>query len=148
MAQGSLLTAALLSAVLEERRDLDRQLEQLRKAAAGAGASDLATKAVDGVVVERVDGMGRDDLRDLALAVRDQPGIRAAVLLGAPEGGGVALVAAATKDSGLIASDLIAAAAKLVGGGGGKSPDLAVAGGRFPDRLPEALAAARAAVGR
>ena len=139
---------ARVEKLLEERRDLDRQLEQLRKAAAGAGASELAAKAVDGVVVERVDGMGRDDLRDLALAVRDQPGIRAAVLLGAPAGGGVALVAAATKDSGLIASDLIAAAAKLVGGGGGKSPDLAVAGGRFPEKLPHALAAARAAVGR
>ncbi len=65
---------------------------------------------------------------------------------GEPEGGGVALVAAATKDSGLDAKDLIADAARTVGGGGGgKNPELAVAGGRDPSRLDEALDQARAA---
>ena len=77
--------------------------------------------------------------------MRDQPGVRAVVLGGAPEGGGVALVAAVAKDSGLDASDLIADAARTVGGGGGKSPDVAVAGGRDPSRLDEALDQARAA---
>ena len=47
-----------------------------------------------GLAADRVDGLARDDLRSLGVAVRDQPGIRAAVLIGAPEGGGVALVAA------------------------------------------------------
>ena len=81
----------------------------------------------------------------LALAVRDQPGVRAVVLGGAPEGGGVALVAAVTPDSGLEAGALIADAARTVGGGGGKDADLAVAGGRDPDGLDEALDQARAA---
>ena len=61
-----------------------------------AGPPTSAAGAVDGVVVARVDGLGRDELRDLAVAVRDQPGVRAVVLGGAPEGGGVALVAAVT----------------------------------------------------
>ena len=61
--------------------------------------------AVDGVVVAGVDGLDRDDLRELALAVREQPGIRAVVLGGAPEGGGAALVAAVATGSGLNAGD-------------------------------------------
>ena len=69
------------------------------------------------------------------------------MLGGAPDEGGVALVAAVTKDSGLVASDLIAEAARLVGGGGGKAPDVAVAGGRDAGRLDEALDRARAAAG-
>jgi alanyl-tRNA synthetase len=133
--------------LLEEQKALVDQVRQLRKAGASGRAGDLASAAVDGVVVARVDGTTRDDLRDLALAVRDQPGVRAVVLGGAPEGGGAALVAAVAKDSGLLASDLIAAAARTVGGGGGKNPDVAVAGGRDPGRLDEALDQARAAAG-
>jgi alanyl-tRNA synthetase len=48
-----------------------------------------------------------------------------------------------TKDlleRGIKASDCVKTAAKLVGGGGGGRPDMAEAGGRFPDKLPEALA--------
>jgi alanyl-tRNA synthetase len=133
--------------LLEEQKALADQIRQLRKAGASGRAGDLASAAVDGVVVARVDGTTRDDLRDLALAVRDQPGVRAVVLGGAPEGGGAALVAVVTRDSGLSASDLIAAAARTVGGGGGKNPDVAVAGGRDPGRLDEALDQARAAAG-
>ena len=98
------------------------------------------------MIVARVDGVGRDDLRDLAVAVRDL-GVRAVVLGGAPDEGGVALVAAVTKDSGFEASALIADAARTVKGGGGKSPDLAVAGGKDAGALDEALDQVRAAAG-
>ncbi|MEA2900267.1 MAG: alanyl-tRNA synthetase [Actinomycetota bacterium] len=133
--------------LIEEQKALADQIRQLRKAGASGRAGELALGAVDGVVVARVDGTTRDDLRDLALAVRDQPGVRAVVLGGAPEGGGAALVAAVVKDAGLLASDLIADAARTVGGGGGKNPDIAVAGGRDPGRLDEALDQARTAAG-
>ena len=132
---------------LEQRRALEDELRALRRQAASGSAAELAGGAAAGVVVARRDGVSRQDLRDLALAVRDQPGVRAVVLGGAPDEGGVALVAAVTKDSGLVASDLIAEAARLVGGGGGKAPDVAVAGGRDAGRLDEALDRARAAAG-
>src|SRR5690606_11346448 len=103
--------------------------------------------AVDGVVVARVDDLERDDLRELAVAVRDRPGVRAAVLGGAPPGGGVAIASAVASDSGLNAADLIRDAAKAVKGGGGKGADLAVAGGRDPEALDEALDLVRAAAG-
>lgn len=132
---------------LGEVKALRDEVSSLKAKAAAGGASDLAAQAVDGVVVARVDGLDRDAVRTLALAVRDQPDVRAVVLGAAPEGGGVALVAAVTPDSGLEAGALIADAAKTVGGGGGKGKDLAVAGGRNPDGLDDALAQARAAAG-
>ncbi|HEX8803128.1 MAG TPA: alanine--tRNA ligase, partial [Acidimicrobiales bacterium] len=75
-----------------ELRTLRDEVKQLRRAAAGNQAAELAAGAVDGVVVVRLDGTGRDDLRELALAVRARPGVRAVVIGGEPEGGGVALV--------------------------------------------------------
>jgi alanyl-tRNA synthetase len=94
-----------------------------------------------------VEGVAGDDLRDLAVAVRDSAGVRAVVLGGEPQGGGVTLVAAVTKGSDLSAKELIAEAARTVGGGGGGSQELARAGGRDASRLDEALDQARAAAG-
>ncbi|MGQ0744395.1 MAG: alanine--tRNA ligase [Acidimicrobiales bacterium] len=132
--------------LLDDHRSLAEALRLAKRSQAGDRARDLAASAVDGAVVARCDGLGRDELRELALAVREVPGVRAVVLGGAPPGGGAALVGAVAAGSGLVASELIAAAAKLTGGGGGRSPDVAVAGGRDPSRLDEALDLARAAV--
>jgi alanyl-tRNA synthetase len=44
----------------------------------------------------------------------------------------------------LQAGKFIGGIAKLCGGGGGGRPNLAQAGGREPERLPEALVAAKA----
>lgn len=55
-----------------------------------------------------------------------------------------------TKDlleRGIKASDCVKAAAKVVGGGGGGRPDMAEAGGRFPEKLPEAARFYREALG-
>jgi alanyl-tRNA synthetase len=131
--------------LLDDNRTLSDEVKALRRQGTGGRARDFVAQAVDGVVVARVDGTTRDELKDLALAIRDQQGIRAVVLGGTPEGGGVALIAAAAKGSALDASRLIADAARTVGGGGGRSPDVAVAGGRDASRLDEALDQARAA---
>ncbi len=130
-----------------ENKELRDEIRDLRRQSARARSTELATSAVDGAVVARLDGVARDDLRDLAVAVRDQPGIRAVVLGGAPDGGGVSIVSAVVPDSGLHASELITDAARTVGGGTGKSPELAVAGGKDASRLDEALDQVRAAVG-
>jgi alanyl-tRNA synthetase len=122
-----------------EIKSLRDELKSLRKQLAGAQAEDLAASAVDGVVVARVEADDRNEVRDLAVALRDRPGMRAVVLGASPGGKGVALVAAVTPDSGLHASDLIKDAVALVGGGGGKSAYLAAAGGKFPEKLDEAL---------
>ncbi len=133
--------------MLAERKELEAQIAEFKRSAAAGGSSDLAANAINGVVVARVDGMDRDGLKDLALAVRDTSGIRAVVLIGASEGGGVAAVSAVTKDSGFHASDIMATALKTIGGGGGRAPDLAVAGGRNVESIDAALDQVRAAVG-
>ncbi len=132
---------------LEELKALRDEVKDLKRQSAAGRSGELAASAVDGVVVARVDGTEREALLDLALAVRDQPGIRAVVIGGEPEGGGVGLASAVAPDSGLHAGELIADAAKAVGGGGGKAPDKAVAGGRDPSALDHALDLARAAAG-
>ena len=128
---------------LEARRSLERELEAMRRQVAASAAVAVAATASDGTVVARRDGLGRDELRGLALAVRDQPGIRAVIIGGVPPSGGVSLVAAVRKESGLVASELVTEAARLVGGGGGRGADVAVAGGKDPTRLDDALALAR-----
>ncbi|MGY9074894.1 MAG: alanine--tRNA ligase [Acidimicrobiales bacterium] len=134
---------------LDEIKDLRAQLKVLQTQAAGARSGELAATAIDGVVVERIDGMDRDGLRDLACAIRDHAGIRAAVLAGAAEGGGVSLVAAVLPDGDLSATALLRDAAKAVQGGfGGKGdPPLIVAGGRNVEAIDDALELARAAAG-
>jgi alanyl-tRNA synthetase len=98
-------------------------------------------------VVARSDGGSREDLKDLAVAVRQQPGVKAVVLVGEPDTGGVALVSAVAKGSGLDAPSLLKDAAKAVGGGGGGKGDVATAGGRDATKIDEALDLARVAAG-
>ena len=129
-----------------ELRALRDELKALRRQVAGSVADDLAAGAVDGVLVARVDAEDRNEVRDLAVALRDRPGMRAVVLGASPGGKGVALVAAVAPDAGLHASDLIAEAVALVGGGGGRSADLAAAGGKFPEHLDAALDLVRSAL--
>jgi alanyl-tRNA synthetase len=131
----------------EELRSLRDELKALRREAAAGGAAELAATAVDGIVVARSDGGSREDIKELAVALRQQPGIRAVVLIGEPDTGGVALVSAVAKDSGLDAPALIKQAANAVGGGGGGKGDIATAGGRDASKIDEALALARAAAG-
>jgi alanyl-tRNA synthetase len=120
-------------------------LAGLRTLAALGRADELAEAAEDGLVVALIDGIDRDGLRQLAMAVRDRDGVRAVVLGAAPEGGGAALVAAVATGSGLDAGVLVAEAARTIGGGGRPNPEVTAVGGKAPERLAEALEQARAA---
>jgi len=74
-----------------------------------------------------------------------------AVLLGSVEGDKVTLVAGISKEleaRGLSAGNWIRDAAAVVGGKGGGRPDMAQAGGKLTDKLPDALAVARQAIER
>jgi alanyl-tRNA synthetase len=137
-----------LERALEKQRALAEENKTLRTQSARGDAGRLAGEAVDGYVVARVDGLAPNDLRELALAIRDQAGIKAVVLIGSPDGARVALVGAAAKDSGVAVNEIVAAAAPITGGGGGgNNPTLAVAGGKDPSKIDDAIAAARAALG-
>ncbi|MFZ9627978.1 MAG: alanine--tRNA ligase, partial [Ilumatobacteraceae bacterium] len=130
---------------LDEIKSLHDELKTLRSRLASGRAAELAAAAADGTVITRIDGLAPNDLRDLAIAVRQQPGIDIVVLGGVTDTGGVSLVAAVTAASGRIAGDLIRDAARAVGGGGGGKGDIATAGGKNAEGLPEALRLAEAA---
>jgi alanyl-tRNA synthetase len=136
---------------LDEIRALQEELKGLRAKASASRAAELTAGADDGLVVARVDGLAPAELRELALAVRQQPDIRVAVLGGVSATGGVALVAVVRPDCGIEAVSLLRHAAKAVKGGGGGKGDIATAGGKDPGGLDEALdlarTAARAALG-
>ena len=111
-----------------------------------AGAVDeLVAKAEDvagvKIITHLANGIDRDGMRKLADQLRSKAGT-AAILLGAEIDGKVALLAAVTKDvigKGAKAGDCVREAAKAVGGGGGGRPDMAEAGGKNCDKLPDAL---------
>ena len=65
---------------LDEIKALQDEVKALRSQLASGRADELAAAAVDGVVVTRIDGLSPNDLRELALAVRQQPGVDVVVL--------------------------------------------------------------------
>ena len=132
---------------LGELSGLRDEMKALRRQLAGTAAASLAASAVNGSLVARVEVEQRDDLRDLALSLRDQPGVDRVVLGASPGGKGVALVAAVRPDSGANAAALVAVATAITGGGGGKGADFASAGGKDASRLDEALDAVRRHLG-
>ncbi len=131
---------------VSEIKVLRDELATLRRQLAIGQAPTLAASAENGVVISRVEGLDRDGVRDLAAAIRDHDGVDVVVLGAAPESGGVVLVAATAIGGPVHAGELIAGAAKHIKGGGGKGADLAVAGGKDPEGLDAAFAAATEAV--
>jgi alanyl-tRNA synthetase len=124
---------------LDETRALADEVKTLRAKLASGRAGELAATATDGVVVERVDGLAPNELRDLALAVRSVEGMEVVVLIGQSTTGGVSIAAATKPGLGLDAASLIRDAARAVGGGGGGKGDVATAGGKDPSGIDEAL---------
>ncbi|HUQ40089.1 MAG TPA: alanine--tRNA ligase [Acidimicrobiales bacterium] len=138
-------TDAVEKLVLRQKA-LEDELKTLRRGALRDEAASLAAGAVDGVVVARRDDLAPDQLKELAVATRERGASRAVVLGGSPDGVRVALVAA-VGPGGTPASEILAEAARIVGGGGSKHPELAVAGGKDPSRIDEALDRVRAQLG-
>src|SRR5204863_9506938 len=99
------------------------------------------------VVTEPADVPDPRALTELSNQLQQALGDSAVVLGVAGEGrvNFVANFSPAAVERGLKAGAIVKAAAELTGGGGGGRDNLAQAGGREPDRLPDALAAARGA---
>jgi alanyl-tRNA synthetase len=142
---------ALLQSRSHELDELRGEVERLRKekpkAATGAAGPEIEpeVKVVAGVnvIAQSVEGLDSDALLDLSdrFKQRQTP---AAVVLGSRQDGTVHLVANFDQSVAerVSASDVVKAAAAIVGGGGGGRPTMARAGGKDPERLPDALAEA------
>ncbi|MFK8024657.1 MAG: alanine--tRNA ligase-related protein, partial [Ilumatobacter sp.] len=131
---------------LDEIKALQGEIKALRSQLAMGRAVEIAQIANDGVVVTQVDQLDPGELRELAIAVRNQPDVHTVVIAGETPSGGVSIIAAVPKDSKSPASLLLKDAAKAVGGGGGGKGDVAQAGGKDPAGIPAALGIAAAAI--
>jgi len=102
------------------------------------------------VVTQVVEAPDAKALLELSDRVKQTLG-DSAVVLGTEVEGRVHLVANFSDSAvsrGLKAGDVVRVAAQVAGGGGGGRDTMAQAGGRDPEKLPEAVAAARLAIER
>ena len=133
-------------------RETERELAQLRMESLASKAADMAGRAeeINGarVLVDSIDGLDAEGLRNLGDMLRDRLGT-AAVIVGSRVDGRlsfIALVAPELVARGLHAGQLVKEAARLTGGGGGGRPEMAQAGGKDVEKLGEALAQVREAI--
>jgi alanyl-tRNA synthetase len=128
-----------------EMRKLRMQLVSGSVAPAG-GDEELLVDGIR-VLAREVPPAPANELRDMADALRSKLG-SGVVVIGTRGDGNVNLVVTVTKDlTGRVkAGELVKRLSAIVGGGGGGRPDFAQAGGKDPEKLPEALAAVEAAV--
>jgi alanyl-tRNA synthetase len=143
----------------EQLEEASAGAEQAQREQLGGAADELAGQAEDlpgggrlvAAVVDVSLQANPKQLLDLANRIQSKLGQPSAVVLGGEFGGKAGLVALVSKDvveRGLAAGAVIREIAPVVGGGGGGRDDMAQAGGKDPAKLPEALAAARAAIAR
>jgi alanyl-tRNA synthetase len=139
-----------VKALLAQHRDLQREADQLKQAAAASRGVDLASSArsVQGAAVLAAQVQGDDPKALLGTldALKNKLG-SAVIVLGQVSNGKVDLIAGVTKDltDRVKAGELIAMVAPQVGARGGGRPDMARAGGGDrPDALDAALASVEA----
>jgi alanyl-tRNA synthetase len=134
--------------VLENVRNLEKELARLKSKLASAQGEDLADQAESvghaKVLAARVDGADARTLREAIDKLKDKLK-SAAIVLGTVDGDKVTLIAGVTGDltAKVKAGELVNFVAQQVGGKGGGRPDLAQAGGTDPGKLPEALRSVR-----
>jgi alanyl-tRNA synthetase len=143
-----------VEALAKEVRQLKKQVAAGAKAG-GPSADALLAEAADvhgaKVVVAEVPEANPQAMRELIDQIRRKAPASAVLLAGRQEEGKVLLVAGLGKElvkKGLDAVKWVKSAAAIVGGGGGGRPDMAQAGGKDAQRLPEALEAARSTIGQ
>jgi len=148
---------ARIAALVENRRRLERELANTKKALALGSAGGPSGKS-DGAAAEQVNGYsflsqvanGLDpkDLRSTVDTMKKQLGSGVAALVAVNEGRASVAVGVTDDLAGQVSAvDLVKAAVAALGGqGGGGRPDMAQGGGPDGSRAKEALAAVRDAL--
>jgi alanyl-tRNA synthetase len=143
---------ARVAALLDERRKLERELADAKKALAlggGGGAkAEAADEEVGGVKFsgQVIDGLDAKELRGLLDQEKQRMGSGVAVII-AVNDGKASIAAAVTEDlAGKVSAvDLVKAGVEALGGkGGGGRPDMAQGGGPDGAKAADAVAAAKA----
>ena len=134
--------------IVENVKNLERELARLKSKLASSQGDDLAGQAVEikGVklLAAQMEGADSKALREAMDKLKDK--LKSCVLLlAAADGGKVSLIAGVSSDltSKVKAGELVNFVAQQVGGKGGGRPDMAQAGGTDASKLPEALASVK-----
>ena len=138
--------ARALTRVLDQQRELEHELETLKRKSARSQIDDIIAgqTPVKGVpvIARKVEGIDAAMLRELAeqISAKIASGV---VVLALASTGKVSLVASVTRDlqKKLPAGTIIKKVAGLVGGSGGGRPDFAQAGGKDAENIDQALQA-------
>ncbi len=132
-----------------ELKNSQKQTETLQRELALLKSDSLISQAIAigdfKILVTEIKGIDPESLKIAAERLQAKLGNSAVVLGSIPEPDKVSLVAAFSPEvikKGLNAGKFIGAIAKITGGGGGGRPNLAQAGGKEPDKLPEAISKA------
>jgi alanyl-tRNA synthetase len=140
---------ARVGAMLEQMRDLEKELNAIKGRLASAQGDELVAQAVDvngvAVLAAVLDGADAKGLRETMDKLKSK--LKTAVIvLGAVDGDKVQIAAGVTPDSiaKVKAGELVNMVAQQVGGKGGGKPDMAMAGGTNAAALPGALASVQA----
>ncbi|MCC6925439.1 alanine--tRNA ligase [Novosphingobium sp.] len=142
---------ARIAALLDERKKMERELAEAKKALAlggGGGKAEAADEEVGGVTFsgQVLDGLDPKELRGLLDAAKKRMGSGVAAIV-AVNDGKASIAAAVTDDliGKISAVDLVRAGVEALGGkGGGGRPDMAQGGGPDGSKAAEAIAAVKA----
>ncbi|MGE0497863.1 MAG: alanine--tRNA ligase [Ramlibacter sp.] len=140
---------ARVGAMMEQMRELEKELAGLKGKLASAQGDELVNQAVDvkgiKVLAAQLNGADAKALRDTMDKLKDKLKT-AAIVLAAVDGGKVQLAAGVTADSvGKVkAGELVNFVAQQVGGKGGGKADMAMAGGTDASQLGAALQSVQA----
>ncbi len=134
-----------ISQILVSHKELERELQGLRREATGSSMDDLVDQAqqINGirVVASEVQPADMNTFREMGDGLRNALGSGVGVL-GAAMNGKASIITVVTDDlvrQGVKAGSIVKEVARVVGGGGGGKPHMAQAGGKNPEHLGEAL---------
>jgi alanyl-tRNA synthetase len=137
-----------IQGLLDKLRDIEKELAALRSAQAMAGIAAISDQVKQvgnfsfiGSVLS--DGISGDDLRSIALELRQKSPLSVVALISST-GGRPVLVSAVAEDArtqGVKAGALVKIGSTILGGGGGGKDDFAQGGGSDPSKSAEAIAA-------
>jgi alanyl-tRNA synthetase len=139
--------------LLSKFKEIEKELAQVRSSAAMADISKFAAgaKQIDGATVISVripDGIAVDDLRKIALELRNRAADSVVALISVVDSKPVLVVAAsdAARTRGVKAGALVKIGSTVLGGGGGGKDDFAQGGGTNVGAIDQALQAIELAI--
>ena len=134
-----------IAALQAELKEAHSQIESLKSEAAKNAMGDVTdnVREIGGIrfLAARMEGVDANGLRELGDSLKEKLG-ECVIVLASVADGKVQLMATATDGAlktGAHAGSLIKGIAKFVGGGGGGRPNMAMAGGKNPEGVDQAL---------